>query len=357
MVRRPKSEVLLNTVWYIATAALGVAAAIFLVPRLIPFLLGLGLAVVIHPAARWVSRQSGCSSRVASLLVALLILALAVALLWGLTTVLWVQCQRLTQQLPALWQQEVLPFLRRLGDLFLNLTQRFFPQSSSLVNGLAQWGETSLKEWSTALSANLMSWLASRLKKLPLFLLTVLFSLIATLMIAWDYSKITEFLARQIPPSGLKLLHRVKAILTGSVLRLVRAYGLLFLLTLAELSLGLWLLGVKEFFVVALVVALLDLLPVVGSGLVLGSWSAVVLAGGRLSFGIGLLVLWGIISLVRAFLEPKIVGSQIGLHPLVTLTAMYFGLRTAGVLGMLALPLLCMVVVRLQADGSLKLYK
>ena len=56
-------------------------------------------------------------------------------------------------------------------------------------------------------------------------------------------------------------------------------------------------------------------------------------------------------------MEPKIVGDQIGLHPLVTLTAMYFGLRTAGVAGMLALPLLCLVAVRLQADGSLRFYR
>ena len=84
---------------------------------------------------------------------------------------------------------------------------------------------------------------------------------------------------------------------------------------------------------------------------------AVVLAGGRFPFGIGLLVLWAIISLVRTFLEPKIVGDQIGLHPLVTLTAMYFGLRSAGVAGMLAVPLMCMIAVRLQADGSLKIYR
>ena len=109
--------------------------------------------------------------------------------------------------------------------------------------------------------------------------------------------------------------------------------------------------------VAALVIATVDLLPVLGSGLVLGSWSAVVLVGGNLFLGIGLLALWGIISLVRSFLEPKIVGDRIGLPPLVTLTAMYFGLRLGGVAGLLTVPILCMVLVRLQADGSLRIYK
>lgn len=357
MVPRPKTELLLNILWWAVCGLLAVAAVVFLLPRLAPFLLGLGLAVVIHPIVGWVSRQSGCSARVSSLFVTLLVLALAVALLWGAGMVLWVQFQRLAEQFPTLWQQEVLPFVRRLGDFSLSLARRFFPNSGHHLGQFSGWVESSLKEWGTTLSSNLMSAFADRLKKLPLFLLTVLFTLMATLMISWDYAKITTFLARQLPPSGVRLLHRVKAILAGSVLRLGRAYGLLFFLTLAELSLGLWLLGIKEFFVVALIIALLDLLPVVGSGLVLGSWSAVVLGSGRIPLGIGLLVLWAVVSLVRAFLEPKIVGGQIGLHPLVTLTAMYFGLRTAGVMGLLAVPLLCMVAVRLQDDGSLKFYK
>lgn len=357
MGRRPPTGVLLNILWYAVAGILCLAAVIFLLPRLAPFLLGLALAVLIRPVVRWVSRQSGCSSRASSLLVTLFVLALAAALLWGTGMVLWIQCQRLAEQFPALWQQEVLPFVRRLEDFFLGLAQRLFPSGSGQLGQFSGWVESSLKEWGTAFSTGLMSAFADRLKKLPLCLLTVLFTLMATLMISWDYAKVTAFLARQLPPAGIGLLHRIKAILVGSVLRLGRAYGILFLLTLTQLSLGLWLLGVKEFFIVALIIALLDLLPVVGSGLVLGSWSAIVLAKGRISFGVGLLVLWAIVSLVRAFLEPKIVGGQIGLHPLATLTAMYFGLRTAGVMGMLAVPLLCMVAVRLQADGSLKLYK
>jgi len=357
MTHQRRAELLLSIVWYGAAIGIVLAAIWFLLPRLTPFLLGTGLAVLIHPAAVKLSAAIHGNSRFSSLAVVLLLLVLAAFLLWGIGLLVWVQAGRMLQHLPELWQQDILPFLQGVGDLFLRLTERFFPGSTQHFDHLGSLAEASLQEWVTTFSSKAMSLMVRWMKKLPLFLVSVLFTLMTVLMVSWDYPKITEFIARQLPPHGVHLLHRIKEILTGSVLRLARAYGLLFLLTLAELSLGLWLLGVDEFFVAALVIAVLDLLPVVGSGLVLGSWSAVVLAGGRFPFGIGLLVLWAIISLVRTFLEPKIVGDQIGLHPLVTLTAMYFGLRSAGVAGMLAVPLMCMIAVRLQADGSLKIYR
>lgn len=357
MSRRKKLDLLLNLAWYAALGGIAAVCLQILLPRLAPLLLGLGLAVALHPAALWLCRHLHLPGRTAALAATLLAFGLTAALLWGLGLLVWVQCGKLLRQMPTLWQRDLLPFFQGLSGVFSGLAERFLPGSGQFFAQLLQWMENSVQEWGATLSADAMAAVGRWLKGLPLFLLTVMFTLMTSLLIAWDYQRITEFLARQIPQRGVRLLHRVKAILTGSVLRLLRAYGLLFLLTLAELSLGLWLLGVEEFFVAALAIAAVDLLPVVGSGLVLGSWSAIALAGGRTALGVGLLALWGVISLVRGFLEPKIVGDQIGLHPLVTLTAMYFGLRTAGVAGMLALPLLCLVAVRLQADGSLRFYR
>ena len=351
-----KPELLLNIIWYAVLGGAVLAGVRFLLPGFIPFLVGLGLAVLLHPLAGWLHRRLRLSFRAANLVVALFCLAALAALVWGVGLVVWVQLQRLLYRLPDFWRQLV-PLLQGASDFLTHLDDRFLPGSGSSFSGLGQWAETALQQWGTELSSKAMSAVGHWFKKLPMLLLTITFTLITALMISWNYQAVTGFLARQLPPRGVKLLHRIKHILTGSVLQLAKAYGIIYLITLAELSLGLWLLGVGEFLVIALVVATVDLLPVLGSGLVLGGWSAVVLAGGDFFLGVGLLILWGIISLVRSFLEPKIVGAHIGLPPLATLTAMYFGLRLGGVAGMLAVPLLCMVLVRLQADGSLKLYQ
>ena len=357
MNRSRKLDLLIQLGWLAALTAAALFCLRVLVPRLLPLLAGVGLAVAIHPAAQWLGHRLRLPPRAALLTAALLFLAAAGAVLWGLGLVVWVQWGRLAEQLPRLWQQDLLPFLLGIGRHLSLLGEKLLPGSGALFSDFFSQSSSSLQEWVGEISARAMTAVGGGLKKLPSLLLTLLFTLAATLLTLWDYRKVTEFLARQLPAPGLRLLHRVKGILGSSVLKLAKAYSLLFCITVGLLSLGLWLLGVGEFFVVALAIAIVDLLPVVGSGIVLVSWSAVVFAGGRTAFGVGLLALWGLVSLTHFLLEPKIVGDQIGLHPLVTLTAMYFGLRTAGVAGMLGLPLACLVAVRLQADGKMRLYK
>ena len=92
-------------------------------------------------------------------------------------------------------------------------------------------------------------------------------------------------------------------------------------------------------FILALLIAVVDFLPLLGTGLVLIPWAAVSLLLGEVSLGIGLLVLYGISSVVRQILEPKLIGEGLGLHPLLSLAAMYAGLKLFGVWGMILAPL------------------
>ena len=89
---------------------------------------------------------------------------------------------------------------------------------------------------------------------------------------------------------------------------------------------------------VAAAIALLDILPLIGTGTILVPWGIVLIAGGDLVGGVGLILLFALIEVLRNILEPRIVGNQIGLHPIVTITAMYAGLKIAGFWGMLAAP-------------------
>ena len=88
----------------------------------------------------------------------------------------------------------------------------------------------------------------------------------------------------------------------------------------------------------ALIIALLDMLPVIGTGTVLIPWGIGAIVTGRVGMGIGILVMFGIITVVREVIEPKIVGSSIGMHPLLTLVAMYTGYKLLGLWGILIFP-------------------
>ena len=108
---------------------------------------------------------------------------------------------------------------------------------------------------------------------------------------------------------------------------------------------------------IAAIIALADILPVIGSGGVLIPWAIIALFTQNYFLALGLLLLYVVILVVRNFAEPKIVGDQLGLNPLVTLIAIYLGYLSMGVLGMIALPVITNILVGLQRTGKIKLWK
>ncbi len=122
--------------------------------------------------------------------------------------------------------------------------------------------------------------------------------------------------------------------------RYARAYVLLGFFTFLEVFIGLTVLGVRYAFLLAWLIALVDFLPLLGTGVILIPWGLVCLLLGQYRLGVGLCILYGICTLLRQLMEPRFLGRGLGLHPLVSLVAMYTGLRFFGVAGMLLVPLL-----------------
>ena len=129
------------------------------------------------------------------------------------------------------------------------------------------------------------------------------------------------------------------------------------LMTFSELAIGLLIMGVDNSWGVAAGIAVLDILPIVGCGTVLIPWAVVSLVTGKTGLGISLLVLYVIIAIVRNIAEPKIVGQQVGLHPLATLLAMVTGASLFGAAGVFALPIALAVIKQLDDDGIIHVIK
>lgn len=140
-----------------------------------------------------------------------------------------------------------------------------------------------------------------------------------------------EPLRDRLPPIGRRLRRLGRQYL--------RACLLLGLLTFCLSFIGLAILRVPYAFILALLLAAVDLLPLLGTGIVLIPWGIICLLLGQVRLGIGLLILYGITSLIRQVLEPKLIGDGLGLHPLLSLVTMYAGLRLFGVWGMILAPL------------------
>ena len=148
----------------------------------------------------------------------------------------------------------------------------------------------------------------------------------------------------RLPPLGRRLKR-----LGQSYLRACLLLGLTtFLLTF----IGLAVLRIPYAFLLAILLAVVDLLPLLGTGIILIPWAALCLLLGQVKLGIGLLILYGVSTLVRQILEPKLIGDGLGLHPLASLGAMYAGLRLFGVWGMILSPLVTAAVVSIWRGRS-----
>ena len=202
------------------------------------------------------------------------------------------------------------------------------------------------------LSKGALSIITGLAGSLPAFVMNFLLTVISSFFCTMDYYTITSFFARLLPQKARSTLFAVKRSGVDILLKFGKAYALLLMLTFAELLIGLTLLKVQYAFLLSAVIALVDILPVLGTGTVLVPWALGALITGNGPLGAGLLILYAIIGVVRQTLEPRVVGQQIGLYPLVTLISMFLGAKLFGFAGLFGLPVAVTIFVQLQRTGK-----
>lgn len=199
-------------------------------------------------------------------------------------------------------------------------------------------------------------------KGIPSLLISCIVSIIAACFVAADYGWLKNFIALQFKGKNRLVLTRTKEIFRSSVLKLLKAYAIIIFITFCEMALGLkilsWLNIYKGGYIVfiAIITAVVDIMPVLGTGTILIPWAIYSFIMGASSMGIALLVLYGFITVARQFIEPKLVAGQLGLPPFVTILGMYVGLKLFGVIGMLMVPLIIIMLKLLNDDGIIHLW-
>lgn len=202
----------------------------------------------------------------------------------------------------------------------------------------------------------------SVVKNVPSALISIVISIVAWIFFTKDYRYIVNFIRAQLPDSKKNLLVEVKQVFSKTILKMMRAYAIILLITFCELFIGFSILsatGVMKnsyMLIIAIAIAVFDILPVAGSGGVLIPWALISLVNGNATQGIWLLVIYAVISIVRQYLEPKIVGDTLGVHPLVTLMGLYFGLKMFGFMGMFIVPISVMTIKAFNDTGRIHLY-
>ena len=315
-------------------------------PILMPFLLGTLLALAAEPLVRFWQTRAKMPRAAATgigMTMTLVLLALAVMILVALVVR---ELGALAGIVPDLEDTalEGLSLLEAwLLDLAAHTPQSISPLVTRSVEGLFSDGTALLDQVSTRL-LGLASGIVS---KLPDSVLGIGTWLLSCYMISAKLPAIRKWVGARIPKrwreNYLPMLKRLK----GSVLGWLWAQCKLMVITFAVLGIGFFILQIPYALLWALVIAFLDALPVLGTGMVLVPWSLVCLLQGDTVRAVGLLGIYAAATLLRSVLEPRFVGKQLGLDPLVTLLAMYAGYRLFGFGGMILSPLLAVTVTQM----------
>ncbi len=315
-------------------------------PLILPFILGLLLAVAAEPLVRLsdrclrLPRFCGCALGVTVTLV------LVLTLLTLLISALIRELGQLAHVLPDM-EQTARQGLTSLEDMLLALAHRA-PEG---VQGLLTRWVLNLfdgdRQWVDGMARHLPGIATSILGHIPNGALTVGTAIISGYMISARLPHLKGRLQAHIPPAWrervLPTLKRLRSAL-GSWLA---AQAKLCAISFAVLCLGFLLLRIRYAPLWALVVSLVDAMPVLGSGTVLLPWALVRLVQGSTAQALGLVAVYAAVAVTRSVLEPKLLGKQLGLDPLVTLAALYAGFRIWGFSGMIFAPILAVITTEL----------
>ena len=259
--------------------------------------------------------------------------------------------------LPSLYSDLIEPGLINGSKMLQELANRISPEVYDIVNSALPNIISSIGSTVTNASMRLVSSLSGWAAKVPSRLLSTLICVIATIFMSLDYPKMTDFILRQFPERPRHILQESKERLSAILWKYGRSYGLILLITFAEVLIGLLIMKQKSAVGIAAFVAIVDIFPIVGTGTVLIPWGIMTLLSGTIGKGIGILVLWCAITVIRQVIEPRIVGKQVGLHPIITLIAMFVGSKLFGVVGLFGLPILCAILQSLDDAGVIHIFR
>lgn len=325
----------------------------YVLPLFFPFLLGTGLALAAEPMVKLLSRRLhlprgaaagiGVSAAFGGIaLLVLIVLALILRELKYLTAVL-PDLEETARSGIALLQSWLLArtaqLPRSIGGLLRQNITEFFSGGTALLDRSIRY---------------ILGLAGSLLTHVPDSALTLGTAVISGYMISAKLPRLRRWLREHLPLAKLKpvldALKRAKAALGGWLLAQAKLSGM----TLALLAGGLLLLRIPNGLLWALAICLLDALPVLGTAVVLLPWSLISFLQDNTPRAIGLLGLYTTITLIRSTLEPKLVGQQLGLDPLVTLMALYVGFKLWGLGGMILAPMLTVTTLQLLPDRKEK---
>ncbi len=333
-------------------AALVVWVGLPLASLLSPFLFALVLAWVLNPAVRWLQRRTNASRKAVSMVLVVLVFAVIGGVLFGLGWIAVDQVRSLFDNRQSLLD-ELLGGLVSVVNSVSGWLGGLVPQgvlttSEDLVDAFVGWVQgLDFSGWLTEMAGQAPSMVTG----VSNFAVALVVFMMGSYFITGDYPRLRFELADRVPMVARDFCRSVKDIFMSAFGGYVKSQLILSAGVFMILTIGFLLMRQPYGLLLAFGLAVLDFIPIIGSGTMMVPWAVVDMVLGNYGEAAALMSIWGVIALFRRFAEPKILGDQTGLSPILSLVGIYVGMKLGGVLGMVVGPLLLLVCINLAKLG------
>lgn len=311
-----------------------------------PFVLALIMAWLLNPIVRWFHRKLKISRRLISLLLILFVFGIVGGILFWFIYGIGSEIYSLVTNWDSV-REAIASGLDALGGYF----ERFF---SLLPDDVAGWIDSlyqRLMVWLQDVAPTLLTSMGksagSFAMSVPSWVVAAIVFLMASYFITADYPSIRFWATERMSPGVHSFLSRVRRVAMGAFGGYVKAQLILSLAVFFILLIGFSVIGQGYALLLAFLLAVMDFIPIIGSGTVMVPWAVISVVIGDYRKALELMIIWGVICLFRRVAEPKVVGDQTGLSPVLSLISIYVGMRLAGVLGMVLGPVVVLIVINI----------
>lgn len=352
-----RKKFIINFLYFAIIIAAIFFALQFALSLLFPFVAALFIAYVLKHPINFIARKTKMPRKLAAILMVLIFYGTIGTFLVLASIRAFSFATDLVQRLPSIFRIYVNPVLTDLFDQLEQALEQADPNILDTVDYLWSQFMQSLRSIVSNLSLTSMEAISNVASSLPMLFIKLLLMVISTFFIAMDYERLTGFCMRQLNGWARDIFLQVQKYVVGTLFVCIRSYALIMSITFMELFLGLSLFGVEYALLIALCIAVFDILPVLGTGGIMIPWAVITAILGDYPMALKLFGLYIFITIVRNIIEPKIVGSQIGLHPVVTLVSMFAGVQLFGVVGLFGFPIGLSLLMHLNRTGTIKIFK
>ena len=302
----------------------------------LPFLIALIIANCIEPLIKSICRKTKLLRKTSAVISLLLVFAVIIGIL-VLSTLLILS--------------EASDLLKNFGDItsIRNMLKLENVNISEDVKSLIVNNTNDLLNHALTYLKNFLTSIIDIITALPTFAIYLVITILATYFICTDRIAILDNLEQHIPKKWLKKANNQFKSVVQVLGKYLKAELILILISFIIVLIALYIfkavgMNIESPFLISLGIGFVDLLPILGSGTVMLPWGIITIMSGDVTLGIAILILLLVISLIRQFLEPRIVSSQLGMHPLYTLIAMYVGFKISGIIGLIMGPIILIIV-------------